>query len=88
MIYLHVLLGIFGGHEIIVIAVLALLLFGGKKLPDLMRGLGKGIKDVKKAADENDFTKDIQDIGSQINDVTSNVKKFSSPREFLKKKEK
>lgn len=80
----YTLLGIFGGPEIIIIAVAALLLFGGKRLPELMRGLGKGIKDVKKATDDNDFTKDIKDITSEITDVTSNVKKMASPREFLK----
>ncbi len=78
------LLGIFGGPEIIVIAVAVLLLFGGKRLPELMRGLGQGIKDFKKATNENDFTKDIKDISSEISDVSSNVKKMTSPREFLK----
>ena len=38
-----------GGQEIIVIAVVFLLLFGGKKLPDLARGLGEGIKNFKKS---------------------------------------
>lgn len=82
------LLGIFGGPEIIVIAIIVLLLFGGKRIPELMRGLGKGIRDVKKAANDNDFTKDIKDISSEINDVTSNVKKMASPREFLKNNKK
>ncbi len=82
------LLGIFGGPEIIIIAVAVLLLFGGKRLPELMRGLGKGIKDFKKTTDENDFTKDIKDISSEINDVTSNVKKMASPQEFLKNNKK
>ena len=80
----YTLLGMFGGPEIIIIAVAVLLLFGGKRLPELMRGLGKGIKDFKKATDENNFTKDIKDITSEISDVSSNVKKMASPREFLK----
>jgi len=78
----------FGGPEIIVIALAVLLLFGGKRLPELMRGLGKGIKDFKKATDENNFTKDIKDITSEISDVTSNVKKMASPREILKNNKK
>ena len=78
----------FGGPEIIVIALAVLLLFGGKRLPELMRGLGKGIKDFKKATDENNFTKDIKDITSEISDVTSNVKKIASPREILKNNKK
>ena len=46
-----------GGMEIAVILVIVLLLFGGKKIPELMKGLGKGIKefkDGKDGVDEND----------------------------------
>lgn len=48
-----VLLGIIGTQEIILIAVIVLLLFGGKKIPELMRGLGKGIKEFKDASKGN-----------------------------------
>lgn len=44
-----VLLGVIGGPEIIVILLLVLVLFGGKKIPELMKGLGKGVKEYKKA---------------------------------------
>ena len=40
-------LGIIGMQEIIIIAVVVLLLFGGKKIPELMRGLGAGVKSFK-----------------------------------------
>lgn len=40
-----------GGSELILIGVVVLLLFGGKKLPELMRGLGKGINEFKNAKD-------------------------------------
>lgn len=40
-------LGNFGGGEILVIALVVLLLFGGKKIPELMRGLGSGVKSFK-----------------------------------------
>jgi sec-independent protein translocase protein TatA len=43
------LLGIIGGQELIVILIIALLIFGGKKIPELMRGLGKGVKEYKNA---------------------------------------
>ncbi|MBQ1408506.1 MAG: twin-arginine translocase TatA/TatE family subunit [Bacteroidales bacterium] len=43
------LLGIIGGTEIIVILLIVLVLFGGKKIPELMRGLGKGVKEYKNA---------------------------------------
>ena len=42
----------FGGGEVIVILALALLLFGAKKLPELAKGLGQGIKEFKKATRE------------------------------------
>jgi sec-independent protein translocase protein TatA len=41
------LFGTLGTPEIIIIAILVLLLFGGKKIPELMKGLGKGIKNFK-----------------------------------------
>lgn len=43
------LLGIIGGQEILIILVIVLVLFGGKKIPELMRGLGKGVKEYKNA---------------------------------------
>lgn len=43
-----------GGTELIVILVVVLLLFGGKKIPELMKGLGKGIKDFKDASKGTD----------------------------------
>ena len=42
-----------GAPELIVIVVLVLLLFGGKKIPELMKGLGKGIKEFKNASKED-----------------------------------
>lgn len=43
-------LGGLGAPEIIVILLIILLLFGGKKIPELMRGLGRGVKEFKDAA--------------------------------------
>ena len=48
-----------GGMEWALIAVVVLLLFGGKKIPELMRGLGKGISEFKKGKEEID--KDLED---------------------------
>lgn len=42
-----------GTQEIIVIVVLVLLLFGGKKIPELMRGLGRGVKEFKDGQKED-----------------------------------
>ena len=48
-----------GAPEIILIVVVLVLLFGAKKIPDLMRGLGSGLKEFKKAANEiNDELKE------------------------------
>jgi twin arginine-targeting protein translocase, tatA/E family len=43
-----------GGKEILVIAVIILLLFGGKKIPELMKGIGSGIKEFKKSVKDDD----------------------------------
>ena len=50
----------FGAGEIALIALVVLLLFGGAKIPELMRGVGKGVKsfrDGMEGKDENDSTK-------------------------------
>lgn len=47
-------MGKFGGWEIILIVAVLLLLFGGKKIPELMKGLGSGIKEFKNAAKNED----------------------------------
>jgi sec-independent protein translocase protein TatA len=51
--YLNILLGIVGPWQIILIVVVALLLFGGKKIPELMKGLGQGMKEFKKATKDD-----------------------------------
>ena len=50
-----ILLAISGWHILIVVIALVLL-FGGKKIPELMSGIGKGMKDFKKAIKEDDET--------------------------------
>lgn len=50
--------GWIGTPEIIIIVVIILLLFGGKKIPELMRGLGKGIKEFKDGIGEDGDKKD------------------------------
>ena len=48
-----------GAGEIVIIALVVLLLFGGKKIPELRRGLGKGVKSFKSGM--NEIEKDIND---------------------------
>ena len=55
-----ILLGMLGTTEIILIVVVVLLLFGGKKIPELMRGIGKGMKEFKNAKDGVEDTKEEQ----------------------------
>ncbi len=46
--------GFMGGYEWVLIAAVVLLLFGGKKIPELMKGLGGGIKEFKNATKEEE----------------------------------
>ncbi len=48
---LGIILGVLGTNEIILIAIVVLLLFGGKKIPELMRGLGRGMREFNDAKD-------------------------------------
>ena len=50
-----------GTTEILVIAIIILLLFGGKKIPELMKGLGKGVKSFKDGMKEVEKDVDIND---------------------------
>ena len=52
MIQASIIAGFLGGYEWIIILVAIVLLFGGKKIPELMRGLGKGIKEFKDSSKE------------------------------------
>ncbi len=50
----YYIMGRLGMTEILVILAIVLLLFGGKKIPELMKGLGSGVKEFKNAAKDND----------------------------------
>ncbi|MBW3518868.1 twin-arginine translocase TatA/TatE family subunit [Flavobacterium sp. NKUCC04_CG] len=51
---LSVFLGLVGPWQIVLIVAIVLLMFGGKKIPELMKGLGTGIKEFKDATKENE----------------------------------
>ena len=53
-----------GTWELIVIVLVILLLFGGKKIPELMKGLGKGVKSFKEGM--NEVEKEVSDIKKDI----------------------
>ena len=58
------LFGSLGFWEITIIALVVLLLFGGKKIPELMRGLGKGVKNFKEGM--KDVESDVKEIKKDI----------------------
>ena len=58
-------LGMIGGPQVILIIAVILLLFGGRKIPELMRGLGSGIKEFKNATKEEETKKNDESKGSQ-----------------------
>ena len=55
---LFILLGMIGPWQIVLVVVIVLLLFGGRKIPELMRGLGQGIKEFKKATKKDNTGKE------------------------------
>lgn len=61
------------GSEIFIILLVVLLLFGSKKIPEVAKGLGKGIREFRRATDEikkeindNEITKDIKEIKDNV----------------------
>ncbi len=59
-------MGFIGAQELIIILIIVVLLFGAKKIPELARGLGTGIKEFKKAANEAE-----KEIGSKEEKTSS-----------------
>lgn len=65
------------GQEIFIVMVVALLLFGANKIPEIAKGLGKGMREFRKATDDikKEFNESTQDIQKDIKDVTDSVNK-------------
>lgn len=57
-----------GGWEILIIALVILLIFGGSKIPELMKGLGKGVKNFKEGIKEGDDKEKRDDAVHRITD--------------------
>ena|ERR1700676_1302357 len=68
-------MGQLGFQEILMIFVVALLVFGPKKLPELGKSLGKGIREFKKATDElkSSWEDQVKDISAPLNDFKRDV---------------
>lgn len=59
-------LGNLGAGEVIIISLIVLLLFGGKKIPELMKGIGKGVRSFKEGI--NNIEKDIEGCAEEKKD--------------------
>ena len=61
---LLIIAGVIGPQELIVVLVVVVLMFGGTKIPELMKGLGKGIKEFKNASktDDDEIKKEAEKI--------------------------
>jgi sec-independent protein translocase protein TatA len=60
LLLVSVILGMFGPWEIVIIVLVVILIFGGKKIPELMRGLGQGMKEFKNATKEEKEDQDTE----------------------------
>jgi len=65
------------GQEIFIIMAVALVLFGANKIPEIAKGLGKGMREFRKATDDikKEFNDSTEDIQKDIKDISNNVKK-------------
>jgi TatA/E family protein of Tat protein translocase len=72
-------MGQLGFQEILMIFIVALLVFGPKKLPELGKSLGKGIREFKKATDElkSSWEDQVKDISAPLNDFKKDVHSMS-----------
>jgi len=63
------LIGVLGTNEIVIILVIVLLLFGGRKIPELMRGLGRGVREFNDA--KSNVKKEIEESANEIKNSTT-----------------
>jgi len=75
-------MGMPSGIELLVIAGVILLLFGGKKIPELAKGLGSGIKNFKKAVKDDEIADNAKDVADKIteNDTVKTTKSEDSQK--------
>ena len=72
-------LGVVGPWQVVIIALVIILLFGGKKIPELMKGLGKGVKSFKDGMNE---------VESQISDIDKDLNSTANTQDKIEKIEK
>jgi len=78
--------GMIGAQEIILILLVVLIFFGGKKIPELMRGMGKGVKEYKNAGNglENELSGEEKPEKSQKQQPTSENSESDEPEKDTK----
>lgn len=72
-------MGVVGPWQVVIIALVIILLFGGKKIPELMKGLGKGVKSFKDGMNE---------VESQISDIDKDLNSTAKAPDKIEKIEK
>ena len=75
-------LGVVGPWQVVIIALVILLLFGGKKIPELMKGLGKGMKSFKEGM--NEVEKQIEDVDRDLNAPAKSPDKIEKKEDYQK----
>ncbi|MBQ6283545.1 MAG: twin-arginine translocase TatA/TatE family subunit [Bacteroidales bacterium] len=75
-------LGVVGPWQVVIIALVILLLFGGKKIPELMKGLGKGMKSFKEGM--NEVEKQIEDVDRDLNSPAKSPDKIEKKEDYQK----
>ena len=70
-----------GGPEIVIIMLVVVMLFGSKKIPELARGLGKGLRELKDASD--DIKREIRSTATSVKEEVQKVEK--DLKKYIKK---
>lgn len=70
-----------GGGELFFIVLVVIMFFGSKKIPELARGLGKGIREIKNAT--NDIQQEIRDSTKDITNITNGVNVEKQVKNFI-----
>lgn len=75
--YMHYTFLFISGGEVIIVFLVFLLLFGSKKVPELAKGLGKGLREFRKATDDikREIDSSTSEIKKEVNSSTRNLKK-------------
>jgi sec-independent protein translocase protein TatA len=80
------LLGMPGGGELVFIVLIIIMLFGSKKIPELARGLGKGMREIKNAT--NDIQQEIREGAREVNNAKDFTNVEKQVKDFIKEEKK